>query len=201
MRYPLVLATLTVTTSLLLAPRNAPAQSRWSVEVSGDAVFPTGTLAGADLEKGGGFGTNVRFLFRPHLAAYAGWEWHLQQTKDLLPGGTLDVNETGYAFGLRFEHPFRSEQPSGTALGYWLRAGGLFNHIELENESGALIDDTGHGLGWEAGAGLTIPLGGRLGLTPGARYRVLSPDITVGGRAREATLSYVTAFVGLAYNF
>jgi hypothetical protein len=168
---------------------------RWSGELSGDAAFPTRTLAGADLSTGAGFGANVRFRLQPHLAAYAGWEWHMQQTKQLLPGQTLDLNDNGYTFGLRFEHPM-----AGTTKG-WLRAGGLFNHIEVERSDGQTIHDTGHGLGWEAGAGITFPLGTRFALTPGVRYRELSRDITVGGRTRSSTLSYVATGVGISFTF
>ncbi|AHG93261.1 hypothetical protein J421_5726 (plasmid) [Gemmatirosa kalamazoonensis] len=181
-----------ISTVALAQPGTLP---RWSAEVSGDAAFPTRTLAGADLQTGGGFGANVRVRLQPHLAAYAGWEWHMQQTKQLLPGETLDLNDNGYTFGLRFEHPI-----VGTTKG-WLRAGGLYDHIEVENADGKTIHDSGHGLGWEGGAGFTLPLGTRFALTPGVRYRELSRDITVGGRTRSSTLSYVTTGVGVAFSF
>lgn len=183
------------TVPLWLLPDGALAQSRWSGEVTGDAAFATQKLAGASLQTGGGFGANVRFRVQPHLAAYAGWEWHMQRTDELLPGQTLDLNDNGYTLGLRFEHPL-----AGSTAG-WLRAGALFNHIEVEEDNGGVIHDTDHGLGWEAGAGLTIPLGARLGVTPGVRFRSLSRDITVGGRTRSSTLSYVTAGAGLAFAF
>lgn len=179
----------------LLAGRPALAQSRWSLEASGDAAFPTRSLVGADLKTGAGFGANARYRFMPHLAAYAGWEWHMQQTEQLVVGETLDLNDTGYTFGLRFEHPLVARTAG------WLRAGGLANHIEIENANGDIIQDTGHGLGWEAGAGLTVPIGPRLALTPGLRYRTLSRDISVGGPTRSSTLSYVTTGIGLAYTF
>jgi hypothetical protein len=191
----------TAAVPLLLGARPAQTQSprsqppRWSFEVSGDAAFPTSTLAGADLRTGGGFGVNARYRLQPHLAAYAGWEWHVQQTTELLAGQTLDLNDTGYALGLRFEHPLVA-----TVAG-WARGGALINHVEVENESGNTVDDTGHGLGWEAAVGLTFPLTQRVGLVPGVRYRTLSPDITVGGVTRSATLSYVTAGIGLSVTF
>lgn len=186
---------LAATLPLCLLPGGALGQSRWSGEVTGDAAFATQKLAGAELRTGGGFGANVRFLVQPHLAAYAGWEWHMQQTDELLPGQMLDLNDNGYTLGLRFEHPL-----AGPTAG-WLRAGALYNHIEVEEDDGSLIHDTDHGFGWEAGAGLTIPLGARLGVTPGVRFRSLSRDITVGGRTRSSTLSYLTAGAGLAFTF
>jgi hypothetical protein len=169
--------------------------SRWSLEVSGDAAFPTRTVAGADLQTGGGIGFNVRYRFQPHLAAYAGWEWHLQQTDELSAGQTLDLNDNGYTLGLRFEHPLLASTAG------WVRAGALINHIEVEDESGKNIDDSGHGLGWEGAVGLTFPLGQRFGLIPSLRYRSLSRDLTVDGVTSSATLSYVTAGLGFSIAF
>lgn len=188
----LVGAALVVT---IAAPRMAPAQSPFSLEVTGDGLVPTQTLGSADLGTGFGFGVNVRFRFLPHLAAYGGWEWHHNRSDDLIAGRTTDVEDTGYTVGLRFEHPL-SERTA-----YWVRAGALYNHIELENASGELVSDTGHGLGWEAGTGLTIPLGARVALTPGLRYRTLTRDLTTGGSAGSVTLSYMTLGAGISFTF
>jgi outer membrane protein with beta-barrel domain len=175
------------------SPSSQP--SRWSLELSGDAAFPTRTVAGAELQTGGGVGFNVRYRFQPHLAAYAGWEWHLQQTDELSVGQTLDLNDNGYTLGLRFEHPLLASTAG------WVRAGALINHIEVEDENGKNIDDTGHGLGWEGAVGLTFPLGQRFGLIPSLRYRSLSRDLTVDGVTSPATLSYVTAGLGFSIAF
>ena len=176
------------------AAQTAP-PSRWSVEVSGDAAFPTRELAGAELRTGAGFGANVRYRLQPHLAAYAGWEWHVQQTKQLVPGQTLDLNDNGYTFGLRFDHPVLARTNG------WLRAGAMVNHIEIEQDDGSALQDTKHGLGWEAGAGLSVPLTQRLSIAPGVRFRTLSRDITVNNRTQSSTLSYVTTGVGLVIAF
>lgn len=187
--------------AVALSARAALAQSPWSLELNGDAAFPTRTLAGADLRTGGGFGVNARYRVLEHLAVYAGWDWHLQQTRQLVVGQTIDANDTGYSVGLRFEHPLRGERLGAGIPAVWLRAGALAAHIELENAAGTLVEDTGHGLGWEAGAGLSVPLGARLALTPGVRYRSLTRDLTLGGAPRTATLAYTTAGIGLAYTF
>ena len=175
--------------------RAAKAQSRWSLEVSGGAAFPTRTIDGADLNNGGGFGANLRLHVQPHLAAYGGWEWHMRQTTQLVPAQTLDLNDNGYTFGLRFDHPLIASVTG------WLRAGGLYNHIEIENADGKTIHDSGHGLGWETGAGLGLPLAERVDVLPGVRYRMLSRDIVVAGKTRSATLSYVNPVVGLVIKF
>lgn len=173
----------------------AAAQSRWSAELSGDAAVATQRFAGTELETGYGFGANVRYRFQPHLALYGGWEWHRFHANTLPGAMDFDVEETGYTFGLRFEHPL-----AGTTSG-WLRAGGLGNHVELEDLDGDRLADSGHGLGFEIGGGLAIPVTERATLTPGVRYRWLRRDIDVGMERRSGTLAYVTFGAGFAVAF
>ena len=73
--------------------------------------------------------------------------------------------------------------------------------MELENEAGDIISDTGHGFGYEVGGGLTVPLGIRSSLTPGVRYRSLSRDLEVGTASGSARLSYITLGTGVAISF
>lgn len=192
--------------AVTVAPLSADAQplreaSKVSIEVLADAAFPTSKLGDAELDAGFGFGANLRLRLQTHLLAYAGWEWHKFATEELVASQALDVEETGYTFGVRFEHPFRVESTSATRPGYWLKAGGLWNHLEIEDEDGEIIADTGHGLGWEAGAGVTFPLGSRLAFAPGVRYRTLNRDLTIASTTRSVTLTYVAATVGLTIAF
>ena len=180
--------------ALLATAGEAGAQGRWSIEASGGAAFATEKLGGADLGTGIGLEMNARYRFMPHLAIYGGWDWH-HFPLDEPVGGDMDVEDTGYAFGLRFEHPL-----AGRVAG-WLRFGGTANHLELENGDGDIISDSGHGLGWEAGAGLAVPVGSRVMLTPGARYRALSRDMEVGTVTTAADLRYVAVGMGIAYTF
>jgi opacity protein-like surface antigen len=82
-----------------------------------------------------------------------------------------------------------------------IKGGGTYNHIETENSAGDIINDTGHGLGWQLGAGVKIPLSMRVFLTPEVRYRSLSRDIKVGEVSRPVDLNYVSAGVGLSFTF
>ena len=66
---------------------------------------------------------------------------------------------------LRFEHPFSGKTGSGPALR--LRAGGTHNQIEVEDADGDSVADSGHGLGREAGAGVTFAIGESLRSRPG----------------------------------
>ena len=190
---------------LTLSAQASPDRSRWSLEATTEAAVPMDKLGVADLSTGFGLGFNLRMRLQPHLFAYAGWEWHRFESDELIVDETSDAEDTGYTLGLRFEHPFKGDAVAGRArasgAGYWLRLGALVNHIEIENEDGDIVSDTKHGLGWEGGAGLSLPLNNRLALTPGVRYRSLSRDLTLGATTRSVTLGYVTAGVGLALTF
>ena len=82
-----------------------------------------------------------------------------------------------------------------------LKGGGTYNHIETENNEGKIIDDTGHGFGWQLGAGVGIPLGKKLQLIPEVRYRSLSRDISIGDGSRPVDLNYISAGAGLFFSF
>ena len=72
--------------------------------------------------------------------------------------------------------------------------------IEIENQEGDLIADSGHGLGWEVGAGVAIGVGEKGSLTPGPRYRSLSRDLEFDGVEVPVDLRYVTAELGFAWH-
>jgi len=179
---------------LALASYSAQAQSRFSLEVTGVGAHATQNFGSADLDTGVGFGFNARYRFMPHLGAYAGWNWNHYATRNLM-ADEIDIEETGYALGLRFEHPLTA------GLDGWLRAGALIAHIELEDHDGDLIADSKHGLGWEVGAGVGVPLSSRFALTPGIGYRSLQREIVIGTAKQDVTLAGITFGTGVTYRF
>ena len=183
--------------ALLLIPAGSSleAQSRWRFELASDAAFATEDLGNASLGTGFGFEGTVGYRVQPHLWVYAGWDWH-RFPSDVSTADS-DLEETGYAFGLQFEHPIRGSE----AVALRLRGGGTYNHIEVENTAGDLIGDTDHGLGWEAGAGLALRLDDRWQVTPGARFRSLSRDLALGGLGTTANLRYIAVEVGFSRRF
>lgn len=182
--------------SSLAAVDGARAQDRWSLELRGGAALPTQDLGDLDLATGFGFEGTAEYRPLPHLGVYAGWDWHRFSTEEEIAGPDVDVEETGYALGLRFQHPLRGD--AGPALR--LRAGGTYNHIEIEDE-GEITADSEHGVGWEAGAGLVFDLGGGWRFSPGARFRALSRDLEIGGVETGVDLTYVAIEAGIARRF
>ena len=178
---------------LFASPVAAQESGRYAVELRGGAAFPTADLADATLKMGGGFQVGVIAQFLGNASLYAGWDWHLFQTDKPFAGVQYDVNETGYAFGIQIDRRF-------SALGgAWVRAGGTYNHIELEADDGELSSDSGHDLGWEAGAGMRIPVTNSIVLLPGLRYRTLSTDLHNGVSRVAVELSYLTTEIGVAW--
>jgi hypothetical protein len=174
------------------------AQQPWSVELRGGATLPTQQLGGADLENGVGIEGTLAYRFMPHTAAYVGWDWLHFLSRQSFAGPDMDFEETGYAFGLKFEHPFRGET---TGAAYRLRFGGTYNHIEIEDSSGNLVTDSGHGLGWEIGTGVILPFGSAWRVVPGVRYRSLGRTLTFGGVGTDVDLTYVALEIGFSRHF
>jgi hypothetical protein len=84
----------------------------------------------------------------------------------------------------------------------WVRAGGLYNHVEIEGSpDGLLVADSKHTLGMEFGGGLEVGLGGGRSLTPGLRYRRFEPTVRFGGVESSSTLSDVTFDLGMVLGF
>ena len=182
--------------SLLFAADTAIAQDRFGVGLSLDGSTATQDVGDADLSPGFGFEANLTYRFMPHLSAYAGWGWQRFGSDGSFAGAEMDFEETGYRFGLQFMHPLGS-----TPVDYFVRAGGIYNHIELENSDGDITADSGHGLGWQAGAGIAVPFGAKWRFMPGLRYQSLSQDIEVGTVTTDVDLSYVALEIGFHRTF
>jgi opacity protein-like surface antigen len=190
-----------VFTSALLLTGPATAQDAWELDVRAGASNPTEDLGPDALDTGFGFEATIGYRFLPHLSAYGGWDWrHFEFEPEVSFAGTdAGVEETGYAFGLRFEHPFSRERSDGIA--FRVRAGATLNHIEIEDDDGEEVADSGHGLGWEGGAGITFPLTDALRLSPVVRYRSLSRDIDIDDVTTEVDLRYIAAELGVTWRF
>jgi hypothetical protein len=182
--------------ALVALPSTATSQNRLRFELRAGAAIPTAKLGDASLGTGVGFEGTVGYRIQPHLWVYAGWDWHHFTANASFAGADSDFEETGYAFGLQFQHPVGSG-----SMALRLRAGGTLNHIEIENAAGDLVADSKHGLGWEAGAGLAWRLGNRWELAPGVRFRSLARDFTIGAVTTPVSLKYLAIDVGFSRSF
>lgn len=169
-------------------------RSPWSVELRSGASFSTQNLGNAVLRTGFGFEGTCSYRVMTHLETYAGWGWNRFSSEQSFAGPDMDFEETGYTFGLQFIHPI-----ANSSLSYMVRGGGIYNHIETENSSGDIVANSGHGLGWQAEAGLAIPLSNNMNIIPSVRYRSLDRNTTIGTVTTETHLHYFSTGAALSW--
>lgn len=184
--------------ALAIAASPAEAQDRrWGVEVRGGVAFPTQDIGADELGRGVALEGTFSYRLTPMVGAYAGWGWAHFNPETSFAGADIDFEKTGYVFGLGFEQPLSENMP----VSGWLRVGGSVAHLEFEDSEGDIVADSGHGLGFDAAAGLAFALGDRWTLTPGVRYSLLSRDVEIGPATTNIDLEYVAVDIGLAFRF
>jgi hypothetical protein len=168
---------------------------RFGFEVSTGASVATKKLGGATLNPGVGFEGIFQYRFLPHFGAYGGWGWNKFGADESVFGNNIDFEETGYVLGLQFKHPIGQSKTS-----YYLRAGGLYSHIEVE-DGGDVTLNSGHGLGWQAAGGFDFQLGNNWSLTPGVKFNSLNRDVDNEGTNVPLDLNYLQLRIGLCKKF
>jgi len=158
--------------------------------------FPTSDFGNNDIKVGFGFELTGAYKIMPHLAAYAGWGLNEFKGEDVYLTDSITFRETGYTFGFQIIHPIGT-----SSFSYIARAGAIYNHIEMENITADSTTDTGHGLGWQVGAGVDYEFAPNLAFRPMLRYRSLLRDVTMENVSSELKLNYISFGIGLAWDF
>jgi len=187
------LMVLAIFTKTIFAQEN---EKRFGFEVSTGASVATKKLGGSTLNPGVGFEGIFHYRFMPHIGVYGGWGWNKFGADESFAGNDVCFEETGYVFGLQFKHPIGER-----ATSYYFRAGGLYNHIEIENEDGDVTNDSGHGLGWQLAGGFDFKLGKNWSLTPGVKFNSLSRDVDHNNQKVTLDLDYFQFRVGILKTF
>ena len=164
------------------------AQNRIEFQFRPGVAFPTAQREDTKLKTGFGFELTGSYRFMPHVAIYAGWGWTRFASESSFAGSNPDFEETGYVFGLMFLHPLSDDG----AFDYFLKAGPIVNHIELEDEEGTLLSDSGHGFGFQVETGLSFSLSDSWRLTPGIKYQTLSREVPIGASKYRLDLNYLS---------
>ena len=168
---------------------------RFSFELNGGLSVPTKEFV-EGIRMGFGFEGTFQYRFMPHTSVYGGWGANWLSTESTNSENNMDYEETGYVLGLDFRHPIGDSR-----LSYYIRAGALYNHIEIENSDGDILDDSGHGPGFQLAAGLDISLGSGWSLTPGLKFNYLSRETGLEGISKQLDYQYLSARVGIARKF
>ena len=190
---------LTVLAMFLLLSLSSFAQEsgkRFGIELNGGASIATSKPGDASLNPGFGFEGILHYRFMPHTGIYGGWGWNRFAAESSFAGNDVCFEETGYVFGLQFKHTL-----GNSAFSYYVRGGGLYNHIETENADGDIINDSGHGFGWQAAGGVEINIGSNWSLTPGVKFNALNRDTHFEGVSKSLKYNYVSFRVGFLKTF
>lgn len=180
--------------AVVMANQSAMAQNKWQVALRPAVNFPTEELGEIDLETGYGFDASIGYQLVPSLWVNAGWGWN-HFTSDQALVENLDFEETGYMLGLQLTPSIGQSR-----FAFVVGGSAIYNHIEVEDDNDVIFD-TDHGWGWQAEAGISIPFGPRLQLTPTVRYHSLKRDVEIAGIEVSSDLRYVSGGVSVALRF
>lgn len=169
---------------------------KFGVELNGGPTYALHELGGADLHFGLGYEVIFQYSFTKHIGIYTGWGYTNFSAKDSSTSPFDCFDETGYVLGLQFQHPIGSNP-----ISFFVRGGGLVNHLEVEDENGDLIVDTKHGLGWQLAGGVEIPLGSNWSITPGVKFNSLSRTSETEDSTIKFDLDYLSIRLGIIKRF
>lgn len=172
------------------------AQEKFSAEFRPGISFPLDKMAGSKVNTGFGFEFTLAYEVLQDVGVYAGWGWNKFDAENAFMTNRVEIEETGYTAGIQFKHRIKN-----SSLSYLIRGGAVYNHLELEDNEGELIADSGHGLGWQAEAGITFEIGNSWDFRPTVRYRSLPGNIEVFNGQMSVDLQYISIGVGLAKKF
>lgn len=171
-------------------------ERKFGFELNSGMSIATSKLADARLDPGFGFEGIFHYSFNSNLGIYAGWGWNKLSSNDSFAGDDICFEETGYIIGLQLLQPINR---SATAI--YLRAGGLYNHIETENAAGEIINDTKHGWGFQLAGGVDFSLGNNWHFTPGIKFNSLSRETEYEGISHQMNLNYLSLRLGILKRF
>lgn len=170
-------------------------EKRFGFELNTGISAAVNKIGDTKTNVGFGFEGLLHYRFAQHTGLYAGWGWNRFGADDSFAGNDICIEETGYIIGLQYQQTLRQ------SMDYYVRAGLLYNHLEIENSDGDIIHDTGHGPGFQLAAGLVIPLSTKWSLMPGVKFNALNRDLTVEGVERSLSQNYLQIRVGFARKF
>ncbi len=139
-----------------------------------------------------GFGGDVIFSVTPMLSIYGGYGW---DRFGCVGCGDADwITSHGFEGGAKLLFAF---SPLSRTLTPWIRAGVVANKAKVQFAGFETTSDTG--LGFQASAGVDVPLGDVLSFSPALRYQRFGADFATLGDILVAkeTVSYLSLDFGL----
>lgn len=171
-------------------------EKRFGVEVNGEVSFVSSDLNDASLNGGLGFEAILQYRFMPFTSVYGGWGYSHFNAEESFAGSDIDFEQTGYILGLQIGHSI-----GASPISWFVRGGLLYSHIETEDNTGTIISDTGHGVGYQVAGGIEVLLGSNWSLAPGLKYNSLSGETELEGVNYALDHRHVSARIGLIKRF
>lgn len=171
-------------------------EKRFGVELNGEVSFVSSDLNGANLNTGMGYEVLLQYRFIPFTSVYGGWGYSHFNANESFAGTDIDFEQTGYVLGLQFKRSINASPVS-----YFVRGGLLYSHIETEDNTGTIISDTGHGVGYQVAGGIEVLMGRNWSLAPGVKFNSLSAETELEGVNYSLDHRTVSARLGLIKRF
>lgn len=170
-------------------------EKKFGFELSSGPAIAPGKLGGATLNTGYGFEGIFRYRIISCTDIYAGWGWNHFGAENSFAGNNVSFEETGYVLGLQCIHPV----VDGVSI--YIRGGALYNHIEIENESGELLYDTGHGFGFQLATGIEIGIGSNWSINSGVKLNSLIRKVDIEDVSTSLNLNHISMNIGIVKKF
>ena len=193
---------LIVIAALVLLVNSANAQERRrkvGFELTAGPSVALNNLGDFKMKVGKGVEGVFTYMPMTHFGLFAGWGWNNFR------GNYYDFEDTGYMFGVQFKDDINK-----SAFSYYLRAGGLYNHIEIEDATSGIVDgfysDSGHGLGIHLSGGVEYSLGKGWCINSNLKFQHLKRDVVLPSMLRDnaataVNLNYLALRLGVVKYF
>jgi opacity protein-like surface antigen len=164
-----------------------------SIEVRGGVAIPQGDLKDdGDAKTGYTFGANATFQATPMFGVYAGWSRNSFGIEDTEDASFVDQ---GFDAGVKVSFAGGSMPVSP-----FVRGGVVFHKLSLQGEDeGVEVEiESDNAIGFDVGAGVSIPLGQRMSVTPALSYSKFNTadddevfeDVAIGGIRLDIGLNF-----------
>lgn len=180
----------------VLVPAAAQAQiSPFSVEARVGAAIPTGDFADG-VTTGFGFDANVAYRVMPMLELYGGYSWtRFGFDDDEEFDEDVNMDDSGFAVGARVMFA------GVPGIDPWVRGGVILHQLKTSFSEGPVSGSftTDRAAGFEAAAGVAIPVAPRVALTPAVTFRTYTPKFD--GESFDSSVQYVGLHLGGRISF